>query len=197
MEETNVPADRADLIVARIVPLGHRFYPSECAFPLREGAHFFIPLPVMLMLISKGFIAMLIVRFLLANKDVVPVGWAARLLIQCGVQFAEVWDVFNEMYESQVKQYMLFHAPSESHFFYQVPPFNDQANVQTISSEIAILITDWINEATRPQAKSLRLEFPVARVDSAIDHYLSELETSRRETKALYENARRELRKYW
>jgi nuclear pore complex protein Nup155 len=78
-----------------------------------------------------------------------------------------------------------------------VPPFNDQANVQTISSEIAILITDWINEATRPQAKTLRLEFPVARVDSAIDHYLSELETSRRETKTLYENARRELRKYW
>lgn len=43
----------------------------------------------------------------------------------------------------------------------------------------------------------LRLEFPVARVDSAIDHYLSELETSRGETMALYENARRELRKYW
>jgi len=36
MEETNVPADRADLILARVVPLGQRFYPSECAFPLSE-----------------------------------------------------------------------------------------------------------------------------------------------------------------
>lgn len=47
---------------------------------------------------------MLIVRFLLANKDSLPAGWAARLLIQCGVQFSEIWDVFNEMYESQVEQ---------------------------------------------------------------------------------------------
>jgi len=71
----------------------------------------------------KGFIAMLIVRFLLANKDVVPVGWAARLLIQCGVQFAEIWDVFNEMYESQVKQYIVFHGRSESHsIFIRCPP---------------------------------------------------------------------------
>lgn len=79
----------------------------------------------------------------------------------------------------------------------QVPPFNDQANVQTISSEIAVLLTDWIAESTRPQAKALRLEFPVARMDSAIDHYVSELEPSRTETRALYENAKRELRKYW
>ncbi len=106
MEETNVPADRADIIVARIVPLGHRFYPSECAFPLREGAHF-LSLSTNADVDLKGFIAMLIVRFLLANKDVLPVGWAARLLIQCGVQFAEIWDVFNEMYESQVKQYII------------------------------------------------------------------------------------------
>jgi len=79
----------------------------------------------------------------------------------------------------------------------QVPPFNDQANVQTISSEIAVLLTDWIAEAVRPQAKALRVEFPVARMDSAIDHYISELESGRIETRALYENAKRELRKYW
>jgi len=160
MEETDVPAERADIIISRVVPLGKRFYPSECAFPLR-------------------YIASLIVRFLLANKTVLPTGWAARLLIQCGVQFAEIWDVFNEMYESQV------------------PPFNDQANVQTISSEIALLLSDWIAEAIRPQAKALRVEFPVARVDFAIDHYISELEPSRTETRAMYENAKRELRKYW
>lgn len=79
----------------------------------------------------------------------------------------------------------------------QVPPFNDQANVQTISSEIAVLIADWIAEATRPQAKALRVEFPVARMDSAIDHYISELEPSRTEARALYENAKKELRRNW
>lgn len=35
MEETDVPAERADLIISRVIPLGQRFYPSECAFPLR------------------------------------------------------------------------------------------------------------------------------------------------------------------
>ena len=66
-----------------------------------------------------------------------------------------------------------------------------------MSSEIAVLITDWIAESTRPQANALRAEFPVARVDSACDQYLSELEPSRTETKVLYENAKRQLRKYW
>lgn len=79
----------------------------------------------------------------------------------------------------------------------KVPPFNDQANVQAISSEIAILITDWLTEATRPQANILRSEFPAGRVDTAIDQYLAELEPSRVETKALYENAKRTVRKYW
>ncbi|CAA7258664.1 unnamed protein product [Cyclocybe aegerita] len=160
MEETDVPADRADLIQSRVVPLGQRFYPSESAFPLR-------------------FIATLLVRFLLANKIVLPTGWAARILIQCGVRFSEIWDVFHEMYESQV------------------PPFNDQANVQAISSEIAILITDWLAEATRPQATVLRAEFPVGRVDAAIDQYVSELQPGRTEAKGLYEAAKRQLRRYW
>ncbi len=44
------------------------------------------------------------VRFLLANKTLLPAGWAARLLVQCGIQFGEIWDVFHEMYESQVTQ---------------------------------------------------------------------------------------------
>ncbi|KAF8971407.1 nucleoporin [Flammula alnicola] len=160
MQETDDPKDRADLIMGRVVPLGQRFYPSESAFPLR-------------------FITTLLVRFMLANKNILPAGWAARILVQCGVRFAEIWDLFHEMYESQV------------------PPFNDQANVQAVSSEIAILITDWLAEATRPQANVLRAEFPVGCIDSAIDQYLSELEPGRVETKTLYENAKRQLRKYW
>ncbi|KIM48278.1 hypothetical protein M413DRAFT_439999 [Hebeloma cylindrosporum] len=160
MEETDDAKERSDIIMARIIPLGQRFYPSESAFPLR-------------------FIATLLVRFMLVNKDVLPAGWAARILVQCGVRFAEIWDLLHEMYESQV------------------PPFNAQANVQAVSSEIAILLTDWITEATRPQAAILRAELPVGRVDSAIDQYLSELEPTRTETKKLYEQAKRELRKYW
>ncbi|KJA29400.1 hypothetical protein HYPSUDRAFT_32851 [Hypholoma sublateritium FD-334 SS-4] len=160
MQETDDPIERADAIMGRVVPLGQRFYPSESAFPLR-------------------FIAALLVRFMLANKNTLPAGWASRILIQCGVRFAEIWDIFNEMYESQV------------------PPFNDQANVQAISSEIASLITDWLAEATRPQANLLRSEFPAGRIDSALDQYLSELEPSRVETKTRYENAKRLVRQYW
>jgi hypothetical protein len=76
---------------------------------IRRSVHFLYvgepchPFTVMLMSVL-GYIASLIVRFLLANKAGLPAGWAARLLIQCGVQFAEIWDVFNEMYESQVRR---------------------------------------------------------------------------------------------
>lgn len=66
-----------------------------------------------------------------------------------------------------------------------------------MSAEIAILLTDWLSAATRPQEHVLRAEFPVARVDAAIQQYLSELNTNRPEIKALYENAKRQLRQYW
>jgi hypothetical protein len=49
-----------------------------------------------------GFVATLLVRFALANKGTVPYGWAPRILVQCNVPYVEVWDVFHEMYESQV-----------------------------------------------------------------------------------------------
>ena len=51
-----------------------------------------------------GHIASLLVRFSLANKNVLPYGWSPRILVQCGVPYAEVWDVFHEMYESQVSK---------------------------------------------------------------------------------------------
>ncbi|KAF9568469.1 nucleoporin [Agrocybe pediades] len=160
LQETENPNDQADLILQRFVPLGQRFYPSECAFPLRH-------------------ITTLLVQFLLENRQILPAGWAARVLVQCGVRFSEIWDLLNEMYESHV------------------PPFNEQSNVQITSSEIAVLITDWLQEATRPQASVLRAEFPAGRVDAAIDQYLAELQPNRVETKTLYENAKRLLRKYW
>ncbi|KAF5355937.1 hypothetical protein D9756_004133 [Leucocoprinus leucothites] len=124
-------------------------------------------------------IATLLVRFMLAHKTELPHGWAPRILIQCGVSFIEIWDVLHEMYESQV------------------PPFNDQANVQAISSDIAVLLNDWLEEALRPQSSAPAGEFPVGRIDSAIDHYLSELEPSRAETKKVYESIKRQLRRNW
>ncbi|KAF9462165.1 nucleoporin [Collybia nuda] len=126
------------------------------------------------------FIATLLIRFTLANKTAVPHGWAPRILVQCGVPFTDIWDVLHEMYESQV------------------PPFNDQANVQAISSDIAILLSDWLEEAKRPQSSMVgKGEFPVGRIDLAVDQYLGELETSRVETKTTYELVKRQLRRNW
>jgi len=150
----------ADRIIAKIMPLGQRFWPSESAFPLRH-------------------VATLLVRFELTNKEVLPYGWAPRILVQCGVPYTEIWDVFHEMYESQI------------------PPFNDQANVQAISSDIAVLLADWLEEVKRPQSSVGREEFPVGRMDLAVDQYLAELEPSRDQTKAVYESVKRQLRRNW
>ncbi|KAJ8496905.1 hypothetical protein ONZ45_g12257 [Pleurotus djamor] len=125
-------------------------------------------------------VAMLIVRFALQHKNSLPQGWSSRFLVQCRVPYQEVCDVLHEMYESQV------------------PPFNDQANVQTISSELAILFADWLEEAKRPQSTLVsRGEFPVGRIDLAINQYLAELEPSRVETRRLYESVKRQLRQNW
>ncbi|KAG6898064.1 hypothetical protein C0992_006542 [Termitomyces sp. T32_za158] len=166
LKEEADPATTADLILGRVVPLGKRFYPSESAFPLPNQ------------IMDIGFIATLLVRFTLANKNVVAFGWAPRILIECGVPYTDVWDVFHEMYESQV------------------PPFNNQANVQAISSDIAVILSDWLKEASRPQS-SARSEFPVGRIDQSIDQYLRELEAGRAETRSLYESVKRDLRRHW
>ncbi|KAJ7706259.1 nucleoporin [Mycena rosella] len=152
----------ADQIIAKVVPLGQRFYPSESAFPLRH-------------------IATLLVRFSLANKGTLPFGWAPRILVQCGVPFPEVWDVLHEMYESHV------------------PPFNDQTNVQAVSSDIAILLNDWIDDAKRPQSSTGRRvdEFPVGRIHLAVEQYLVELEATRTQTRDTFEDIKRQLRRNW
>ncbi|KAH9857879.1 nucleoporin [Lenzites betulinus] len=154
------PKVAADRILAKVIPLGQRYYPSDSAFPLQH-------------------ITSLLVRFSLTHKGDIPYGWAPRILVQCGVPYPEVWDILHEMYESQV------------------PPFNEQANVQAISSDIAVLLTDWIEEAKRPQSAASRGEFPVFRIDQAVEQYLAELEPGRTETKAAYEAIKRQLRRHW
>ncbi|KAI5836199.1 nucleoporin-domain-containing protein [Schizophyllum commune Tattone D] len=152
---------QADQIRARVVPIGQRFYPSDSAFPLR-------------------IVAQLLVRFRLNHKGQLEDGWPARILIDCGVPYAEIWDIFHEMYESQI------------------PPFNTQDNVQTVSSDIAVLLNAWIQEARRPQPNAqARGEVPVARLDEVVEQYLREVAPDRTATRQLYEEVRRQLRRSW
>jgi len=72
-------------------------------------------------------------------------------------------------------------------------------NVQALSSDIAVLLDDWIEDAKRPQSSTGRRvdEFPVSRIDHAVDQYLVELEAARTETKEKFENIKRQLRRNW
>ena len=78
----------------------------------------------------------------------------------------------------------------------QVPPFNTQENVQLLSSEIAVLLKDWVEEARRPQSSQTE-ELPVGLVDSAITKYIQELRPDRRDTLVIFEDVRRQLQRYW
>ncbi|KAI6047699.1 nucleoporin [Pisolithus marmoratus] len=160
LEKDTDPETNADHLVANVVPLGKRFYPSEYAFPLRH-------------------IASSLMRFSLKHLARLPKGWTPRVLVQCGVPYSEVWEVLREMYESHI------------------PPFNQQKSVQAISSDIAVLLRDWVEEAKRPQSSVVRRELPVGRIDAGIGQYLSELDASSADTKIIYEGIRRELRRNW
>ncbi|KAJ3721481.1 nucleoporin [Lentinula raphanica] len=121
----------------------------------------------------------LLVRFSLERKETLQSGWAPRTLARAGIPYVEIWDALHEMYESHI------------------PPFNAQANVQAISSDIATLFTDWLEEAKRPNSSVGRGEFPVSRIDLAIDQYVAELDADRTETKARYDSVKRQLRRNW
>lgn len=152
------PAEAADKLQSDIVPLGQRFHPSDCAFPFRH-------------------IALLLVRFQLANAAAISSGWVPRILVQCGVPYAEAWDVLHQMYDSQI------------------PPFTTQEAVHTLSTAICILMQDWLEAAKRSSSEY----FPVNRIDSAVDMYLRELskDNAWKGTREGYESIRRELRRNW
>lgn len=84
--------------------------------------------------------------------------------------------------------------------------------MQAISGDIAVLLDDWLEEAKRSRQSNSygsalgssvsgagagvrEDEFPVFRIDQAIDQYLAELEPTRAETKARYEGVKRQLRR--
>ena len=54
---------------------------------------------------------MLLVRFHLAHVDDIPPGWVPRILVQCGIPYAEIWDVLHQMYDSQVRRSLCSTAP--------------------------------------------------------------------------------------
>ncbi|KAI3622521.1 nucleoporin [Moniliophthora roreri] len=118
----------------------------------------------------------LLIRFALDHKQSLARGWAPRILRQCNVPFVEIWQIFHSVYESHL------------------PPFNSQVNVQSISSDIAILLSDWVEEAKRPNSSASR-EMPVTQLDAAVDQYLAE--SNNPDTKATYEAIKRQLRRNW
>lgn len=66
--------------------------------------------------------------------------------------------------------------------------------MQAISSDIAVLLSDWMKEGNRLQTLG---EFPVGRIDRAVDQYLAEVGPERTETRSMYESLKRELRRNW
>lgn len=70
-----------------------------------------------------------------------------------------------------------------------------QEAVQFLSSDIAVLISDWFDEAIRPQSGIMRGEFPANLLDEAVNQYLRELEPDRIETRQLYETLRVRIRR--
>jgi len=152
------PAEALDRVQGKIVPLGQRFHGSDSSFPFKH-------------------IARLLVEFQLVNTDVVPPGWVVRVLARCGIPYVEIWDVFHQMYESQV------------------PPFSSQSAVQILSAAICVLFQDWLEA----EKQSPGAYFPADRIDSAVEQYLRELATgdAQRVTREGYERVRRELRRSW
>ena len=65
-----------------------------------------------------------------------------------------------------------------------------------LSAAICVLLQDWLEAAKRSSSEF----FPVDRIDSAVEVYLRELDTTapgRKETQEGYERIRRELRRNW
>ena len=69
--------------------------------------------------------------------------------------------------------------------------------MQAISSDIAVLLKDWVEEAQRPQSVVLRSDLPVDQIDRAVTKYLEELSGQRPDTRRTFEDVKRYLRRHW
>jgi nuclear pore complex protein Nup155 len=75
----------------------------------------------------------------------------------------------------------------------QIPPFNTQPAVNTLSASICVLLSDWVEAAKRSSGDQI----PVARIYSAVEEYLQEVPPTAQATRDDYERIRRELRRNW
>jgi len=92
------PTEALDRIQGKIVPLGQRFRGSDSSFPFSPCSA-----PSDSAFSDESTLtAHLLVEFQLANTDAVPPGWVVLVLARCGIPYVEIWDVFHQMYESQV-----------------------------------------------------------------------------------------------
>ena len=66
-----------------------------------------------------------------------------------------------------------------------------------ISSDIAVLLKDWVEDAKRPQSSLSPGDLPVDLLDRTIAKYIDELSADKKETKALFEDVKLQLRRYW
>ncbi|KAH7104672.1 nucleoporin-domain-containing protein [Auriculariales sp. MPI-PUGE-AT-0066] len=123
--------------------------------------------------------AMRLEQFALDRIPAVHSGWVPRVLLEAGVPFSQVFDILHKLYESQI------------------PPFHQQAAVQWLSGDVAVLVSDWVTEAIRPQSSIPAREFPANAVDETIDVYLRELSRDNVETRRLFEQAKSSLRRYY
>lgn len=108
------PAEALNRVEGKLVPLGQRFHGSDSSFPF--SSYNISPAPAASDKSTMAeYIARLLVEFQLANTDAVPPGWVVRMLARCGIPYVEIWDVFHQMYESQVCDNPCFIEPN-SHF---------------------------------------------------------------------------------
>ncbi|EJD55558.1 nucleoporin-domain-containing protein [Auricularia subglabra TFB-10046 SS5] len=124
-------------------------------------------------------ITMRLERFALERAPNVPQGWVPRQLLEANVPYGDVFDIIHKLYESQV------------------PPFHVQDAVQWLSGDMAILISDWVDAATRPQSSIPRREFPANLLDETIDLYVRELARDRDETRRVFERTKLAIRRYY
>ncbi|KIJ40773.1 hypothetical protein M422DRAFT_256189 [Sphaerobolus stellatus SS14] len=103
-------------------------------------------------------ITLMLEKLALENRHVISQGWKPQTLATGGVPYGSIFDAFQNLNESQILL------------------FNVQEAVQFLSSDIAILISDWLEEAIRPQLRVLCNDFPVNLLDDAVNQYLRELD---------------------
>jgi len=108
------------------------------------------------------------------NREHVPAGWAARVLHRARVPYQVVFDQLHTMYESRV------------------PPYHTTVNIQALSTDIAILLKDWLNDATA--SRSTRDDFPTASVVRVLDSLVKDLSPSNSEGRKVYEEIKQRLK---